>query len=141
MGSGKSGTPCLRMHAEIATRCCFCCSDACAGGPPPGNTFLQVACAALTAGDEGLTPVPAMSMPPCAVGSGKPGTPRLRMHSEEARNDPAIDEARSLGPDEPQPAMATTHIPAISETGRRWRRSRVEVVVGIICARRGARVV
>jgi hypothetical protein len=48
------------MHAEIATRRSFWCSDARAGGPPPGNSFLQAACAVSNDGANGLTAAASM---------------------------------------------------------------------------------
>src|SRR5215469_8275747 len=119
VGSGKLGTPCFRMHCAVATSCSFCCSEACVGGPPPGNSFLQMARAASTAGEAGLTPVPAMLIPPLPVGSGKLGTPWLRMHLEKGRNVVVLAEAVEMWPDEPQPAIATMHTPAVRRMSAR----------------------
>jgi len=83
--------------------------------------FWQVAWAVLNAGENGLTPVPSRLIPPWPLGSGKPVTPWLRMHSEKARNDPRCDEAFGSWPDDPQPAIARTQTPAVTAASRRRR--------------------
>jgi len=68
-------------------------------------------------GDCGLMPVPSrLNPPPPALGSGKFGTPRERMHSETfsfalERDDPT-DAAPAEWPDEPQAAIAIAHVMA-----------------------------
>ena len=103
-------TPWLRMHTEVANICCFCCSDACADGPPTGSSLRQAACAASNAGEARLMPVPPRLIPPLGWGSGNAVTRWLRMHSEKARKDRACEEALGLWPDEPQAAIATAQI-------------------------------
>jgi hypothetical protein len=110
VGSGNLLTPWMRMHTEVADICCFCCSDACADGPPTGSSLRQAACGASNAGEAGLMPVPPSAIPPLGWGSGNAVTRWLRMHSEKARKDCACDEALGLWPDEPQAAIATAQI-------------------------------
>ena len=86
LGSGKSEMPCRRMHCATLSICASACAEGCVvvpgpGGPPPGSSFWHVARAALNAGDDGLSPAPAWKRkPPPAFGSGKLGTPLMRMH-------------------------------------------------------------
>jgi hypothetical protein len=90
-GSGKPGTPWLRMQAENFSACRL----ALLGIPPPsgpaplGISFAHVRCADWNDGEEGSIALPGppwmtSAPPPFAVacGSGKPGTPCVRMHSE-----------------------------------------------------------
>ena len=63
-----------------------------------------------------------MLIPPPGLGSGKFVTPWLRMHSENARNDPPRDEAFGLCPDEPHAPIATAHTAAASEGSSRCQR-------------------
>lgn len=95
------------MHSDIAKSCSFCCSDACAGGPPPGSFFLQVAWAASNEGEATLIPA-GIWIPPPPLGSGKFETPCERMHSENAKKLPLLPpEWLDLLADEPQAAIAT----------------------------------
>ena len=84
VGSGKSGTPCERMQAENASRCCCILANCCGLGCPPfGSTFWQACCAARNFGEFGSIPDPGpIEMPPPLLGSGKFGTPCERMHAE-----------------------------------------------------------
>src|SRR5581483_2857554 len=87
VGSGKSVTPWARMHSEVASICALKCAVAAplgAGGPPPGNFFMQVARAASNAGDAGLRFAGRLTPPP-PLGSGKSGTPCERMQTANAK--------------------------------------------------------
>src|SRR5581483_5861460 len=75
------------MHAAALTLCASHCAAGCSTVPGPGRLppmyFWHLAVAAFTAGDEGLSPLPAWKTnPPPGAGSGKLGTPWERMHWE-----------------------------------------------------------
>jgi hypothetical protein len=56
VGSGKVGSPCLRMHCANLSIASLRLSDPCRDGPPPGINLKQVRCADWNAGEEGFTP-------------------------------------------------------------------------------------
>src|SRR5262245_31253933 len=88
-GSGKSCTPCLRMHAANARACLFAAADwAGLGCPPFGSSLLQVCCAAPNVRD--LADDGSMLISPWPFGSGKFGTPCLRMQAENLRASAAV---------------------------------------------------
>ena len=81
-GSGKWGSPWLRMHLAKASAAANWAFVGLRGpGPPPGRSLPHFLCAAWKAGDCGFNPEPGLiSIPPPALGSGKFGTPLARMH-------------------------------------------------------------
>src|ERR1700722_19887101 len=114
------------MHSETFSVCATACAVGCAApGPPPGRSFLQLAWAALKAGEDGL--IPELSwMPPPGLGSGKFGTACERMHSLKVRK--AERCAESAVPfEDPQAASAPAHVMAASVTSGRWRSLRTRV--------------
>src|SRR4029453_8304756 len=84
-GSGKRGTPFLRMHFAYSRTCAcsplLCAPPAC---PPCGARSWHAFCAALNSAELGSMslpgPAPSVSWP--FSGSGNSGTPFSRMHSE-----------------------------------------------------------
>lgn len=99
VGSGKSGTPCARMHLAIASAA-FCKpgADSAVEPPLPGSWEWQVCIADWNAGALTGTPLTVIVWPdpvvclawirmppaPLPAGSGKFGTPCARMHFENA---------------------------------------------------------
>ena len=84
-GSGKSETPCWRMHRAMLRNLASVCGEG--GGPEPGPAGMSLrhfACAALNAGDLGSIQRARTGKPPLAFGSGKLGTPLERMHLAKA---------------------------------------------------------
>src|SRR5262245_41233065 len=149
-GSGNFRTPCERMQAAYASACrsCFVCS---AGVvlPPFGSRFLQAFSADLNLGERASIPFsdPTESLKPlpAGCGSGKFGTPFLRMQAENATRAPRFDSfvepvepepvvvacveptCATPSPDEPPQAEANrarTTIPARADAGRPVRISR-----------------
>jgi hypothetical protein len=119
-GSGKSGTPCDRMHcANFSSLARF--PDPEFAVPPPRR--LEHACRAdWYCGEFWSTPSPAVMLNPtdpfCTVGSGKFGTPCDRMHaaysSASASPDTvAVGDADAEADDAPGPADPPEH-PAAS---------------------------
>jgi hypothetical protein len=84
-GSGKFGTPFLRMHAENFNAWAMKSFDWAAVGAAGAND-LQAFCAAKNCAEFGFTPLPPgpplKTKSPFASGPGKLGTPFLRMHWE-----------------------------------------------------------
>ena len=85
LGSGKSGTPFLRMHWANSRRAVVCWGVALVPVNPGGSRFLQAlrACAntgELVSTDEPFA-IPSIVIRPDAPGSGKVLTPLARMHS------------------------------------------------------------
>lgn len=80
VGSGKSGSPCARMHWANASAARFWAAVSVRGWPAFGKYDLHACRAAWNAGDCGFNPLPLRSMPPLVLGSGKVGTPWERMH-------------------------------------------------------------
>lgn len=107
-GSGKFGTPCVRMHwANLSMRNFMLSVTAAVFGPAPGSCLRHTPTADRKAGDCGSTPEPApmATPPPPGVGSGKFGTPFDRMQLANARNEALL--LALCDPDDPQAATAT----------------------------------
>jgi hypothetical protein len=109
VGSGKPLTPWARMHFDSASISFSACSD---GGPALpglllGSSFAHLVCAALNAGEDVLIPELGLSwMSPSGPGSGKFGTPWLRMQSTYARAGVLVLPAAVAAVEEPQAAVA-----------------------------------
>lgn len=85
-GSGSPEIPCARMHtAQWSRRANACAVGGVEGTCLTGSKPLQSLRAAVNAGEEVLTPGMLLrsNPPPPAIGSGKFGTPRERMHREK----------------------------------------------------------
>jgi hypothetical protein len=89
VGSGKPEIPCARMHCENWSICCRRAAESCRGLPPFGSFERHACIADWNAGPLTLTPLTLVpfgdactSIPPLpfAPGSGKLGTPCVRMH-------------------------------------------------------------
>jgi len=132
VGSGKFGTPWLRIHSASLSIASFWFSEAGPGPGPPGSSFRHTAWADRTAGDRGLNPDPGLNWkpPPPGFGSGKLGTPWERMQSAKwipAASAPAADPAFGLF-DELHAPSATPHT-ATATKATRWRWSGLGRVV------------
>src|SRR6185437_14006591 len=92
-GSGKLGTPWLRMHRARARAAARSAAEVAGGAALLGRNCLHACRADRNAGDSGLT-FGGRSMPPPAVGSGKFVTPCERMHCGNSKS-------RVLSPDAP----------------------------------------
>src|SRR5258708_31109410 len=79
-GSGKSGTPCSRMHRANLTAADSCAEFSFALKVPGGCRVLHAATAFIHTAL--LTLIPYDGNAPDAFGSGKSLTPLTRMHSE-----------------------------------------------------------
>ena len=80
--AGKLGTPLERMHCENLSAWARKLEDWAAVGAL-GASGLHDFCAAWNVGESGSTPLrPFIRKSPWLFGSGKPGTPFLRMHCE-----------------------------------------------------------
>jgi hypothetical protein len=84
VGSGKSLTPCARMHSAAARNSRFVAAVLAfdAAGFPPGSSLEHAFSAAWNDGDPTMIPVSASEKLPKLSGSGKLVTPCERMHAE-----------------------------------------------------------
>lgn len=135
-GSGKFGTPWLRMHLAKFSPRCRCCAVCAALREADGRYFWQSARAARNAGALSETPLteivwafPWISIP-WLLKSGKFGTPLARMQFEKTSVEPVesepppVDalepEPEPLGlPEDPQAATAMAQATAIKGSLRR----------------------
>jgi hypothetical protein len=126
VGSGKLGTPCLRMHCALVIAASFWLSGS--GNPsllPPGSSFLHDCWADWNAGDC-LSRLEGLKGSPFAGGSGKFGTPCDRMQVENlSLNAYPLDApvpVAPLGvPEDPQAAIVSVQHRAASAINRPWR--------------------
>src|SRR5471030_539347 len=88
VGSGKFGTPCLRMHFARANIASSRLSDDDPGPLPPDPRLAHAFWADRNAGACGLMSLGIRRPRPFAPGSGKFGTPCERMHSASLSNGP-----------------------------------------------------
>jgi hypothetical protein len=86
VGSGKDGTPLVRMHAaHLSSACCWAAVSGWETPPlPPGSRDRQACSAACTCGEFMSIPAPDTVTFPFGpvAGSGKFFTPWARMHAE-----------------------------------------------------------
>jgi len=104
VGSGKPETPWARMHCAMVSHSARCCAAAppFGGAAASGSSFAQSERAALNDGEAGLIPEPiGIWMPPPLEGSGKFGTPWLRMQSAKAIPETGVEPLRFLLPEAP----------------------------------------
>src|SRR6185437_2689396 len=126
-GSGKLGSPWLRMHRAKASAAATCRFEGLiAPGPPPGSFPRHAFCAAWNAGDCGWSPDPGpIWIPPPEPGSGKFVTPCARMHFENPRAWAALARGEvPVPPDAPDPPQAARPVAAQS-AGMRARAVRI----------------
>jgi len=138
VGSGKFGTPCLRMHRALAIAAWRCAAETGGGGPPPpGSSFLHAFSAAWNAGPLKVMPstvsasLPGVLLTPWkpsppgpALGSGKFETPWVRMHFDSANGElsPVAVVPWPVGV-EPEPPQAAIVMAQMTPASRmlRWR--------------------
>src|ERR1700729_2458592 len=76
VGSGNSGTPCVRMHCANSSACRFCWAVSGGGGPPPpGSSLAHALAAASNAGPLNVMPSAVSVSVPGLVASDRPGPP------------------------------------------------------------------
>lgn len=112
VGSGKLGTPCVRMQRARRSIASLRVSDTGPwSGPPFGISFIHVFWADWNAGDWGLIPELApIWTPPDEPGSGKFGTPCERMQSANLMPEAsALENPGREFADDPHAASASAH--------------------------------
>ena len=135
VGSAKLGTPCERMHLASASSCTFLLSDDFASPLPLCASLAQAPWADLKAGASVLMSL-GMISPPVEPGSGKFGTPCVRMHCASLSSGPPLASVCGL-PEDPQATITAAQISAADtatvrgtcDTERALRLFRARVVV------------